>query len=109
LVGMVGVLRNRGTKERHKSLIWGMYVKSQYRRTGSGESLLRAAIQHAQSWTGVDQIHLSVSEVAEDARRLYERIGFQEWGREPRALCWEGRCVAESHMLLDLRARRPTA
>jgi len=30
-------------------------------------------------------VHLAVSEVATDARNLYERLGFQEWGREPRA------------------------
>jgi hypothetical protein len=28
LVGMVGVVRNKGAKERHKALIWGMYVRA---------------------------------------------------------------------------------
>jgi RimJ/RimL family protein N-acetyltransferase len=109
LVGMVGVVRNNGQKERHKALIWGMYVRLPHRRTGGGERLLRAAIHQAQSWPGVHQVHLSVSEVAAEARRLYERNGFQEWGREPCALWWQGRYVAESHMVLDLRVPRPTA
>ena len=65
--------------------------------------LLRTAILQARSWAGVEQAHLAVSEVAGGARRLYERNGFQEWGREPRALCWEGRWADESHMVLDLR------
>lgn len=64
------------------------------------------AIQQSRSWAGVEQVHLAVSEVAQEARRLYERNGFQEWGREPRALCWEGRCADESHMVLDLRVSR---
>jgi len=38
--------------------------------------LLRTAIQHAKSWAGVEQIHLAVTEVSQDARRLYERHGF---------------------------------
>ncbi|HJY81687.1 MAG TPA: GNAT family N-acetyltransferase [Candidatus Binatia bacterium] len=109
LVGMVGVVRNKGAKERHKALIWGMYVRAQNRRTGAGERLLRAAIHQARSWPGVEQVQLSVTEIAGEARRLYERNGFQEWGREPRALCWQGRYVANSHMFLDLRAPRPLA
>ncbi|HEV8712455.1 MAG TPA: GNAT family N-acetyltransferase [Candidatus Binatia bacterium] len=109
LVGMVGVVRNKGAKERHKALIWGMYVRAQNRRTGAGEQLLRAAIHQAQSWPGVEQAQLTVTELAGEARRLYERNGFQEWGREPRALCWQGRYVEDRHMFLDLRVPQPTA
>src|SRR5687768_3828471 len=32
LVGIVGIRRNTGAKERHKSLLWGMYVTSGNRR-----------------------------------------------------------------------------
>jgi GNAT superfamily N-acetyltransferase len=102
LVGMVGVVRHTGQKERHKALIWGMYVRLPHRRTGAGEGLLRAAIHQARAWPGVQQVHLSVTEVAVEARRLYERQGFQEWECEPRALCWQGRYVSDSHMVLDL-------
>jgi GNAT superfamily N-acetyltransferase len=105
IVGIVGIVRNAGSKERHKSLLWGMYVTPTKRRSGVGELLLRAAIEQARSWRGVELVHLAVSEAAADARKLYERLGFQEWGREPRALCWDGRFADESHMVLDLRDR----
>ena len=108
LVGMVGVVRNTGAKERHKALLWGMYVRAQHRRTGAGERLLRSALHQAQAWPGVHQVQLSVTESAQEARRLYERHGFHEWGREPRALCWQGQYVADSHMWLDLTAPQPT-
>src|SRR5215510_7574032 len=49
------------------------------------------------------------SEVAGGARSLYERNGFKEWGREPRALCWAGQCADESHMVLDFRQSQWTA
>jgi ribosomal protein S18 acetylase RimI-like enzyme len=103
LVGTVGVRRDTGSKERHKSMIWGMYVTAGYRRCGAGEMLLRTAIQHARAWPGVEQVQLAVSDVADEARRLYERSGFQRWGQEPRALCWEGQSADEIHMILDLR------
>lgn len=106
LVGIVGIRRNTGRKEQHKSLIWGMYVTAGCRRSGAGEMLLCAAIQQARSWSGVQQVHLAVSEVANDARRLYERNGFKEWGSEPRALYWEGRFAVETHMILELSEPR---
>ena len=109
LVGMVGIHRKNAEKERHKALIWGMYVTQSRRRGGAGAMLLRTAIQHAKSWAGVEQIHLAVTEVSQDARRLYERHGFRVWGREPRALCWEGRCADSTHMVLDLRETQRTA
>jgi GNAT superfamily N-acetyltransferase len=102
LIGIVGIVRSAGLKERHKAIIWGMYVTPASRRTGTGGMLLRAAIQHGRYWSGVEQIHLSVSEVASDAKRLYERHGFREWGCEPRALCWQGRYADETHMILYL-------
>ena len=109
MVGMVGILRKTREKERHKALLWGMYVTQARRRSGAGAMLLRTAIQRGKSWAGVAQIHLAVTEVSQDARRLYERHGFREWGREPRALCWEGRCTDSIHMVLDLRETQRSA
>jgi len=103
LVGSVGVKRYEGAKERHKAFIWGMYVTQDQRERGFGGLLLREAIERARSWEGVEQLHLTVSELAAEARRMYERHGFREWGREPRALLWEGRAADEHHMVLPLR------
>ena len=103
LVGIVGVRRDLGPKERHKAYLWGMYVVAQYRRQGTGARLVPAALDEARAWAGVQQVHLSVSSVASDARRIYERQGFRVWGVEPRALCWDGRYADELHMMLDLR------
>jgi GNAT superfamily N-acetyltransferase len=103
MVGIVGIRRDLGKKERHKSSIWGMYVTAGNRRGGIGKMLLHTAIQQARSYLGVEQIHLSVSDVATDARKLYEKNGFQSWGREPRALYWQGCYADETHMILKLQ------
>lgn len=102
LVGMVGVIRFEKVKARHRAMIWGMFVTPSARRGGVGAALLGAAVEHARSWPAVVQVHLSVSETAADAYRLYRRAGFREWGKEPRAIQWEGRFVAEHHLVLDL-------
>jgi RimJ/RimL family protein N-acetyltransferase len=102
LVGMVGVQREAGVKQRHKATLWGMFVAQQARQKGVGRALLEAAIEHAGTWLGVSQLHLGVSDVAVAARKLYETAGFRVWGREPRALHWEGRFVDELHLVLEL-------
>jgi RimJ/RimL family protein N-acetyltransferase len=104
LTGMVGIVRVAGVKNRHKALVWGMYVVPSARQHGVGRALLEAALAYARAWPGVTQVHLGVSETAVAAKRLYEAAGFRCWGREPRALQWEGRFVDEFHLVLDLIA-----
>ena len=105
LAGMVGILRDGKRKRRHTATIWGMYVAPEARAKGGGRVLLDAALQHARAWSGVEQVHLAVTDAAEGARHLYERAGFKTWGREPRAMQWKGRYVDDHHMVLDLRER----
>ena len=102
LIGMVGIYRDQHRKASHKAHVWGMFVQPESRRSGVGGSLLSAAIRHARGMFEVSQIHLSVSETAETARRLYERHGFRSWGTEPRAISYEGRLVAEHRLVLIL-------
>jgi GNAT superfamily N-acetyltransferase len=107
LIGIVGVRRLEREKERHKASIWGMYVAASSRRHGAAGMLLREAIGRARSWLGLEQVQLAVTDAAPDARRIYERHGFRVWGVEPRALCWDGRAVDETYMILDLRDDPP--
>ena len=102
LIGMAGVIRSPRLKQRHKAILWGTYVSPHAREKGAGRALLEAAIGQARAWPGVDQLHLGVTDVAVAAKKLYEAAGFQVWGREPRALQWEGRFVDELHLVLDL-------
>lgn len=106
LTGMVGVIRAAAVKYRHKALIWGMYVTPRARTKGVGRMLLDAAIEQARNWPEIEQVHLSVSDSAVAAQRLYETAGFKPWGRESRALQWAGRFVDEFHLVLELEGPR---
>ena len=101
LCGIVGLVRASKLKQRHGATVWGMYVGAGTRRRGAGRALLDAAIAQARAW-GVDQVQLSVTDAAPQAKRIYEAAGFTSWGHQPRALGWNGRFVGESHMVLDL-------
>ena len=109
LEGVVGIYRESRAKQRHKATIWGVYVTPPARRKGIASALLAAAIGHASAWPGVRQLHLSVAEVAETARRRYEAAGFRIWGREPRALQWQGKFVDDFHLVLDLDGKEADA
>jgi len=50
-------------------------------------------------------MHLSVSDSAGAARRLYERMGFRSWGIEPASLLVNGRLVGMHHMVFRLAGR----
>lgn len=102
LAGMVGVVRAPREKEAHKAGLRGMYVRPAHRGRGLGTALLVAAVDFARSLPGVSHLHLSVSETAVPAVRLYERMGFVAWGTEPAALQVDGVFIAVHHMVLQL-------
>lgn len=104
LVGAVGLMRNRRAKSMHRAYLWGMYVVPEQRRCGIATALLRAALDHARALPGVAWVHLGVSSTAPEALRLYERAGFQAWGREPDAVRHGGRSADHVHLALRLDA-----
>lgn len=99
LLGAAALVRHRHAKMAHRAEIFGVYVTPSARSQGLGRLLIRAVIEHATSWHGVDSVALSVSERALPAQRLYERCGFVAWGREPGALKHDGVAYDEIHMV----------
>ena len=101
LLGIAGFLIREGEKERHKGLLWGMYVRPDSRNVGVGRQLVEAVIDHARDH--VEVIQLSVVSGNEGARRLYASLGFVEYGVERNSLKQDGRYYDEILMALDLR------
>ena len=97
LLGVAGYRQLDGPKERHKGVLWGMYVRADSRKSGLGKRLVEAVVEHASG--RVEQINLTV--VAENltAQRLYAGLGFVCYGRENRALKQDGRYYDEILMV----------
>jgi len=102
LVGMAGFNRETGPKVRHKGRIWGVYVTASRRGNGVGRDLVRAVLNRAAKIEGLDQIQLSVTETQAAAIKLYHSLGFETFGREPRALKIGDRMVDEDYMIRRL-------
>jgi ribosomal protein S18 acetylase RimI-like enzyme len=82
MVGMAGLARQTGPKERHKATLWGVYVKPHARGMGLARRLIEAAL--ATAATQVEQVHLTVAAQNRAASALYEKLGFVRYGLEPR-------------------------
>jgi ribosomal protein S18 acetylase RimI-like enzyme len=102
IVGMVGFVRQRGPKLRHKGTVWGMYVSPGCRGKGAGRLLMQELIERARRLDGLEQLTLTVVSDNAPARQLYLSLGFQVYGREPRALKVGERYLDEELMILLL-------
>lgn len=103
LTATAGVVRRPRKKIWHRAEVWGVYVRPDCRKRGLGAAVVRAAIEEGLSWPGVDSIGLSVNSRSE-ADRLYRRLGFEAWGREPDCLRFDGVSYGEVHMVLRTRS-----
>jgi ribosomal protein S18 acetylase RimI-like enzyme len=102
LVGIVRLVRNDGSKERHKASITGMYVERSSRRRGIAQRLLESAINRAKKMKGLRMVRLSAVTSNVAAKTLYEKAGFVEYGREEEALLVADRFYSESLMAKKL-------
>ena len=102
LVGMVYFRRDEGSKNHHKGRILGMYVQPENRGLGLGKALLREVITQANSFTGLEQLHLMVVTTNDAARSLYRSLGFQVYGTMLQAMKVDEQYWDEELMVLRL-------
>jgi ribosomal protein S18 acetylase RimI-like enzyme len=100
LVAMTGFYRRMEEKTRHRGVIWGVYVKSDFRRQGIARALMSAVISRARTQVGLEQITLAVSSERPAAKALYASLGFTSCQLEPRALKVGDQYVDEEWMML---------
>jgi ribosomal protein S18 acetylase RimI-like enzyme len=88
VLGVVGLMPNANTKERHKGLIYSVFVMPEGRGRGVGRALMAAVLDYARDV--VESVYLVVLEQNTAAVALYEGAGFERYGLEPRSLCVNG-------------------
>jgi ribosomal protein S18 acetylase RimI-like enzyme len=99
LAGLAGFHRHKHAKTAHNGTIWGVYVSKKHRQKGLGRALLAEILHQAESSPGMEQIFLRVGSTNSAAKRLYEALGFQTCGFEPRVLKVGGQYVDEETMV----------
>lgn len=103
LVASAGLWHQRQAKVQHKADIYAVYVEPTARAAGLAPQLMQTVIAHAREHTDLRQLHLGVIAGNTHALRLYQSLGFVEYGLEPAALCVDGHYPDEHLMQLRLR------
>ena len=103
VVGMAGFYQEEGAKNRHKGRVWGVYVNQEWRGKGIARVLLSEIIARARAKPEVERLLLAVADGQGAAKHLYESLGFEVYGREPRAIKVGDDYVDEDLMVLRLR------
>jgi RimJ/RimL family protein N-acetyltransferase len=102
LVGMVGCIRERHEKRRHRAFVVAVYLTASHRGLGYGRRLMEEVIARSKEIEGLESLNLGV--IADDtpAHRLYRSLGFEPYGLERRALIVDGKGIDEELMELHL-------
>lgn len=106
IAGMIGFRQEIGPKDRHKGIVWGLYVQPDLRGRGLGKALLTTLLDTADGI--VEQLLLAVIRGNDAAIGLYRKLGFEAYGVEPRALKTAEGYRDELLMVRFLSARKPT-
>ncbi len=82
LSGIAALVMNRHANLAHWATLGAMYVTPALRGSGAAEALVAAALNEAVA-RGLEQVRLAVNADNARALRVYRRMGFVEYGREP--------------------------
>ncbi|MCX6732878.1 MAG: GNAT family protein [Candidatus Roizmanbacteria bacterium] len=83
--------------------VFGLIISKEWRQKGLGSFLMNKVIEEAQkNITGLQIITLGVFSNNPVARKLYEKIGFKEYGLLPKGLQYKGELVDHVYMYKSL-------
>lgn len=86
LVGITHLSRYTRAKMRHRAIIGAMYVTPESRSKGAGSALIGAALSHARTLDGLEDVILAVTVGNDSARHLYIKAGFESYSIDPRLI-----------------------
>ena len=87
-----GVLYLQGTRRQMHQSLFAIIVDSEQRGRGLGTRLMQGLMRLAKERFGVDMLALEVYD-GNPAERLYARLGFTEYGREPDFVRYHGKSI----------------
>lgn len=102
LVGMCGLHWDTSPKVHHSGLIWGVYVRPEWRGQKIAEALIEQCLDYGQA-RGMLVFKLGVAATNAPAIRCYLRCGFQVYGVEPQAVIYDGVVYDELLMARQVR------
>lgn len=102
LVCIATFIRNSGQKDKHKSMLVGMYCEKEYRGTGMAKGVVELILEKARNIEGLEIINLMVVSDNLRAKIFYESFGFKKYGTEPKAMFDGSKYYDEDLMYLEV-------
>ncbi|KAA3597932.1 MAG: N-acetyltransferase [Calditrichaeota bacterium] len=102
LVGIVGLFREQRIKTLHKAMVWGVFIKEEFRGKGYSRDLMDECLRLAKTLEGLELINISVVSENQRAFKLYKSLGFDEWGFEKNAMKHNGIYYDEYFLVINL-------
>lgn len=85
IVGIAGITRFVGSKLKHRALLWGMYVRPQYRGKNVANAIISSLINHSTD-VGIESIVLTVVSSNLHAINFYKKWHFIPYAIDPYAV-----------------------
>lgn len=104
LVGICAFVSETWLKTRHRGELHQVYVRPAYAGRGLGHRLVRAAVEAGFARPSIEQITLGVIASNAAASRLYERLGFEQYGFLENYLHVNGQYLDQRFMVLTRAA-----
>ena len=102
-IGMVGGYLGSDEGDDCIAVVFGMYLTREHRGRGIGRLLLMPLIDRLSAFPQITTIRLGVTQTQEQARRLYESMGFQVVGKTEEGIVVDDRQYDE--LIMELRVR----
>lgn len=87
---VIGRLRIQNINHQHRNCEVGLDILPEYRGKGYGKKSYRMLLDFLFNHYNMNMVYLKVAEFNRSARSLYEKVGFRETGRLPKAYYRDG-------------------
>ena len=101
IIGLAALIQESGIKLAHKAVLSSVFIEPEFQSQGIATALLRAVIAYSQAQ--VEQVLLTVAADNQSAIKLYQKMRFEVYGVEKKALKNNNEYTDELLMKLFLR------
>lgn len=103
LVGVISLKREPKSSVKHKATVWGFFVVPQHRHKKIGTKILEKLILMAHEIEGLDYLRAIVTISDSNIKRIFESVGFSEYGIETKGIKQDKKYFDQSFVKLNLK------
>ena len=82
LIGISGFNRHDRKKTYHRGIIIQVFVVPEYQGKHIGLNIIKSTLNEAFKINGIEQVEIDVITINKNAEKIYEKIGFEQYGTQ---------------------------